>query len=144
MKRLLDGLIAIALLIGSVPSRRLWCWPCMVGGGGLFFVSLAAYAQASASGPVALDAVTFFQYVATTAAGLSLALGGWYMNRLDAKVEATSIALLQNYLTKEEIRQLVEDLMKPVSGEVHHCSESLGALHRRLDRLKVPAAAAEE
>lgn len=141
MKRLLDGFISIALLLGTVPRRRLWCWPCMVVGGGVFFVSVTAYAQASASGPVALDAVTFFQYVATTAAGLSLAIAGWYMNRLDAKVEATSMSLLQNYLTKDEIRQLVEDLNKPVRVEVHHCNESLGALHRRLDKLKVPAAA---
>lgn len=116
----------------------------MVAGAGVFFVSLAAYAQASSSGPIALDAVTFFKYVATTAAGISLAIAGWYMNRLDAKVEATSIALLQNYLTKIEIRQLVEDLVEPVRGEVHHCNESLTALHRRLDKFKVPAAASQD
>lgn len=142
--RVLEGLISTALLLGAVPQRRLWCWPCMVGGGGIFFVSVAAYAQAATAGPVALDAVTFFQYVATTAAGISLAIAGWYMNRLDAKVEATSTALLQNYLTKLEVRELVQDLVNPVRGEVHHCNESLNALHRRLDKFKVPAASAED
>lgn len=143
-KRALEGLISVALLLGTVPRRRLWCWPCLVGGSGIFFVSVAAYAQASAAGPVALDAVTFFQYVATTAGGLSLAIAGWYMNRLDAKVEATRDSLMQNYLTKLEIRQLVEDLQEPVQREVHQCAESMSALHRRLDKFKVPAAASED
>jgi hypothetical protein len=143
MRRFLEGLISLTLLLAVVPRRRLWCWPCMVGGSGIFFVSVTAYAQASASGPVSLDAVTFFQYVATTAAGISLAIAGWYMNRLDAKVEATSVALLRDYLSKEEVRQLIVDVMKPVLGEVRHLNESQAAMHRRLDKLHVPAAASQ-
>lgn len=144
MKGLLEGFISIGILLGTVRRRRLRSWLCIGGGFIACVVSVSAYAQASSSGPVPLDAVTFFQYVAMTTGGVGLALVGWYMNGLDARVETTRISLLENYLTEPKTRQLVEDILGPLRSEIHHANESLAALHRRFDKLKVPAAAAED
>ncbi len=110
--------------------RLLLCWPCIAGGSGLFMVSFASYAQSA----VPLDAVTYWRDVATAAIGIVIVLVGWYMRSVDARMRETSDALLKNYHTKEETRDLVADVVKPLEREMTLVSQQITALHKRLDQ----------
>lgn len=116
--------------------RRLLCWPCIVCGAGLCLLSFSSYAQSVVGPPI--DAATYWRDVATGAIGLSMALVGWYMRSVDTKLNATSNALLKNYLTKDETRELIEDVLRPLNVEVRHVGEKIDALHKRFDQKHYP------
>lgn len=116
--------------------RHWLCWPCIACGVGLCLVSFASYAQQSGGPPI--DAATYWRDVATGAIGLSMALVGWYMRSVDTKLNATSDALLKSYLTKDETRELVEDVLEPLKIEVRHVVEKIDALHKRFDQKHYP------
>jgi hypothetical protein len=120
---------------------RIFCWPCIVVGSGMFLVSFASYAQTAGAQPI--DAATYWRDVATGSIGLCLIMIGWYMRSTDSRLRATSEALLRNYHTKEETREMVEDVLKPVEQQADRIEREVRAVHRRLDTLKVPHASSE-
>lgn len=119
---------------------RIFCWPCIVSGAGLFLVSFASYAQALGQ---PIDAATYWRDVATGAIGLCIVMIGWYMRSIDGRLRATSETLLRNYHTKEETRELVKDVLKPVEKQADRIEQEVRAVHRRLDMMKVPHASSE-
>ncbi len=85
-----------------------------------------------------IDAVTYWRDVATAAIGIVIILVGWYMRSVDGRMRDTSDALLKNYLTKDETRDLVADVVKPLEREMAMVLAQLTALHKRIDQGRKP------
>jgi len=139
--RLRDAAIGAWILLGLLTWRRVLCWPCLFGGVGLL---LWGATSAAADGGVSAESPVYWLDVGKSAVGLVVLLVGGWLAWLDSQVRKNSENVLQNYLTKAETRQLFDDLLAPVQGEVHHTNQAVNAIHRRLDKMKVPAASAEE
>lgn len=125
-----------------MPLIQRICVPCMVLGSALFLLALeAAAADAGTTSPLLT-----WRDLALAAVGLIAALVGAFakgqqsrVDKIETKLDALSLKLVQDHPNETRIKEYIAAGSATVDLRLCSVENSLRAVHRRLDYMRVPA-----